>query len=145
MKGPKSAGRENFEFDRLLKATSARGPDLVRTALEVSVQSIHRTYRVFPHPIKRIAWCGGGFSNPFLMKRLKDSLQSIEFVPIEAMGLNPQTVEAAAFSYLGFLTLQGIPIGGSWTQRRISALFAAPGQIVVGKNFERIQRFICKP
>jgi len=50
--------------------------------------------------------CGGGALNGHLMRRLSAHLPGIDVVSSETQGLPPLQVEAAAFAWLAFKTMQ---------------------------------------
>lgn len=136
---PKSTGRDDFPFSKLLEATSARDSILVATATEITVESIARAYERFilerGLPLTEIRLCGGGAKNLFLRKRLSERLPQVK---IEAL---PEAayMEAQAFAYFGWLALQGLPLGGSWT----GAHAKAPGaHIIPGRNWPGVARIL---
>ena len=86
-------------------------------------------------PLTAIHVVGGGAKNPSLMNGLRNFLSPISVEPLEASGIDPQLVEAQAFAYFGFLSLLGVPLGGTWTGANG---FAPPGQIVPGKNWNKL-------
>jgi anhydro-N-acetylmuramic acid kinase len=134
-KPPKSTGRDDFPFKYFLSCTSARNEDLVSTATAFTAFSIAKAYERFlsKHlPIEVIFICGGGANNTTLIQMIQSYLP-IKIIPIQMLGYNPQTVEAEAFAWLGFLSLFGKPLGGSWTGAKCTG--GPPAYIVPGQNF----------
>jgi anhydro-N-acetylmuramic acid kinase len=136
-KPPKSTGRDEFPFYLLSKATRAQGNDLVATATALTVESIAAAYEKFilkkGLPLESIWVSGGGEKNLFLMERLQERLKPVQVHSLsDRQNYSPQYVEAQAFAYLGWLTLLGLPLGGSWTGAKPHA---PPGRITPGRNW----------
>jgi anhydro-N-acetylmuramic acid kinase len=135
---PKSTGRDDFTIPWFLSHFSKGDLDMVRTATEFTVESIARAYEkwVLPdYPLEVIYLCGGGEKNNFLKTRLKHRLPSVRIESTVALGVDPQKMEAYAFSYLGFLSLKGEMLGGEWTGVKG---FGPPAQFVPGKNWKNL-------
>jgi anhydro-N-acetylmuramic acid kinase len=135
---PKSTGRDDFPISDLLKSTRQRGPDLVATATELTIETIARAYERWVLPLgslQKILVCGGGAKNPFLMKRLSERLHPIQVTTLESEGIDPSLVEAQAFAVFGYLSLLGKPLGGSWTG---VGGFGPPGWITPGANWAAV-------
>lgn len=109
---PRSTGREHFGQD-FAAALHRRvpGPDGVRTAVALTVESIvHFCQNQMP-PAPELVAAGGGTHHPVLLAALTERLAEIGtsvrrfdevFFPADAK-------EAAAFALLGWLTLHGQP------------------------------------
>jgi anhydro-N-acetylmuramic acid kinase len=109
---PRSTGRERFgrAYAEALHR-QVPGPDGVRTAVALTVESVVRFCRTqLPHAPELVA-AGGGTHHPVLMAALRErlaetgtALRSFDevFFPADAK-------EAAAFALLGWLTLHGQP------------------------------------
>ena len=52
---------------------------------------------------------GGGASNAFLVRRLKDELPGLRFVPAGKLGVDEKAKEAFAFAVLAYQTWHGQP------------------------------------
>lgn len=109
---PKSTGREHFHHQWLtlhLQALSAMKPaDIQRTLLELTARTITDALKgSLPKP-RALFVCGGGAHNPVLMGRLKE-LGKLPVASTAELGIEPQWVEAMAFSWLASRTLQGLP------------------------------------
>lgn len=117
---PKSAGREEFgeAFVRRyflashLAPGGARVQDLLRTATELTAQTVARALAdfVFPRaPIDRLIVSGGGAHNRLLIRRLRGLLPRLEFRTSTEFGLPVDAKEAIVFALLADRTLQGLP------------------------------------
>ncbi|MFQ5817139.1 MAG: anhydro-N-acetylmuramic acid kinase [Terriglobia bacterium] len=130
---PKSTGREQFGetyLEALLKAArSAQPADVVRTATELTVQSITAAFARFILPrvrIEEVIVSGGGSRNRFLLKRLRESLPGLRLVLADQFGVPHKAKEAFAFAVLAYQ---------SW-HRQPATLPAATGArraVVLGK------------
>lgn len=111
---PKSTGREYFNLtwlNRLLDNSSLNEgvsqitwKDVSRTLLEFSAQIIATSAHL--ENCQRLFICGGGVHNDFLMERV-DHLcreKGITVATTDALGLDPDWVEAAAFAWLAYRT-----------------------------------------
>lgn len=140
-KPPKSTGRDDFPFSKLLKATRARNGALIATATAVTVESIARAYAIFilnqNLPLREIYFCGGGARNLFLTKSLNARLPNIRIRKLDELGIDSRYLEANAFGYFGYLALKGQALGGSWTGVEG---WAPPAHIIPGRNWPKIVR-----
>lgn len=114
LKKKKSLGREDFDqeftndFIRGCRKYSAKPEDLVTTASELTVRSIHRNYRKFfkkEAEIEELILCGGGALNRYLFLRLKELFYPAKVYLSDDLGYNPLTVEPISFAIFAFLTL----------------------------------------
>lgn len=142
---PKSTGRDDFPFSRLLEVTRARDASLIATATEITSQSIARAYSDFilkrRLPLHTIYFTGGGARNSFLMQSIADCLRGIRIASLNELGVDPRYLEANAFAYFGFLALRGQALGGSWTGVRD---WAPPAHITPGRNWPRIVQLLAR-
>jgi anhydro-N-acetylmuramic acid kinase len=141
---PKSTGRGDFPFLLLKNATRFRGIDLIATATEVTAASIAMAYESISlqpsgRKLQEIYFCGGGAKNTHLLSRIRALLPNLRVETTEKLGIDSQLVEAAAFAYFGYLSLLGLPLGGSWTGARKGA---SPGWITPGKNWPLLLKFL---
>lgn len=122
---PKSTGPEYFHLDWLARYLSgAEAPeDVQRTLTELTVESLARGLEQAPLKIVRV--CGGGARNTLLMERLGQRLKHVEVTTTEAIGVDPQWVEAWAFAWLAEQTLAGLP-------GNVPAVTGAAGARVLG-------------
>jgi anhydro-N-acetylmuramic acid kinase len=138
---PKSTGRDEFPISLFHSQIRLKGPALVATATEITVESIARAYesQIIDKrlPLNKIIICGGGAKNPTLLNRLRIRLPKVSLSTFSEWGLDSQYIEAQAFAYFGYLTLLGIPVGGSWTG---SKQFGPPGHLIPGKNWTLLMK-----
>jgi anhydro-N-acetylmuramic acid kinase len=138
---PKSTGRDEFPFELLLQTTRARGCSLVATATALTIESIAQAYERWIYKLspklKTIYFCGGGANNLALMAGLHERMAGdTEITTLASEGLDPRFIEAQAFSFFGFLSLLGKPIGGTWTGAKG---FGPPAHIVPAENWLKLQ------
>ncbi|MCJ7497202.1 MAG: anhydro-N-acetylmuramic acid kinase [candidate division Zixibacteria bacterium] len=131
----KSLGRENFDqeftndFIRGCRKYSAKPEDLVTTASELTVRSIHRNYNKFfkkKAKIEELILCGGGALNRYLFLRFKELFHPAKVYLSDDLGYNPLTVEPISFAIFAFLTL-------SQLQGDVPELARAGKTIISGK------------
>lgn len=108
---PKSTGREQFGeayLDALCRAARGTRPaSLVRTATELTVQSIATAFERFILPrvkVEEVIVSGGGARNRFLLKRLAEHLPRLRLVSADRFGVPHKAKEAFAFSVIAYLT-----------------------------------------
>ena len=113
---PKSTGREEFGqayAEKFLRAAGrASAADTVGTATELTVQSIAAAFERFIFPRTRVddvILAGGGARNGFLVRRLKEELPGLRFIPAGKMGVDEKAKEAFAFAVLAYQTWHGEP------------------------------------
>ncbi|HMJ49296.1 MAG TPA: anhydro-N-acetylmuramic acid kinase [Burkholderiales bacterium] len=108
---PKSCGREQFNVQWLNGLLSGKEAphDVQATLLELTVQSIVQAVAEYCRGAEEIYLCGGGARNQVLVKTLSKALPGIKTDVTDALGVNPQTLEAYAFAWLAWQTIQGKP------------------------------------
>lgn len=115
---PKSTGREQFgdaylqAFLKQCEARSLSPADQVATATVLTVRSMADAYRRFVLPLGRIdevVLSGGGARNTFLRNCLADEMHGVRVTRVDDLGVSVDAVEAAAFAYLAYLRLAGLP------------------------------------
>jgi anhydro-N-acetylmuramic acid kinase len=140
-KPPKSTGRDDFPFEKLLKLTRARDGSFVATATAITVESIGRAYGDFilrkKLRLSTIYFSGGGARNKFLMDCLRARLSGIDIADLAELRVDGRYMEAHAFAYFGFLALRSYPLGGAWTG--VNG-WAPPAHIIPGRNWPQIVR-----
>lgn len=116
---PKSTGREYFNLEWLNKKlaesntipnqTTVQWYDVARTLLEFSAQIVANCAK--KEGCQQLFLCGGGTHNQFLVERITAlcAQHQISVNTTEALGLNPDWVEAAAFAWLAYRTMAGLP------------------------------------
>ncbi len=108
---PKSTGRELFNAGwlhaKLGGAESAA--DVQATLAELTVRSIANSISQRAGKSVEVFVCGGGVHNVDLLRRLAAALGSTPLATTQALGLDPDWIEAAAFAWLAHQTLAGQP------------------------------------
>jgi anhydro-N-acetylmuramic acid kinase len=106
---PKSTGREHFNLEWLEHwlADKFAPEDIQATLAELTVTSIAQGLNSLPEKVDEIYICGGGHHNRHLLARLHALLPGIPLDSTEALGLDPDWVEATAFAWLAHQTLAG--------------------------------------
>ena len=109
---PKSTGTETFNLawleergDSLLQQLPPE--DIQATLLQLTAITITEAIRHHAPDAGSLFVCGGGASNCTLMNRIADLLPSVTVDTTTAVGIDPDWVEAAAFGWFAFCTLQG--------------------------------------
>jgi len=111
---PKSTGREqynqyfmeklakNLNFDKYQKE------DIITTITEFTVYDITYNYLNFIKDFDKVIISGGGSHNKYIMKRLKENLNSTVLTQ-DDLGFSSDAKEAIAFVVLGYLTMNNKP------------------------------------
>jgi len=104
---PKSLDRDSFKLmiDLVRELPDA---DAVATLTGMCAAAVARGMEHCPRPPVRVLVTGGGRHNPVLMEMLRVSLDC-EVVPVEAVGLDGDMLEAQAFAYLAVRVARGLP------------------------------------
>ena len=128
---PKSTGPEYFNpawlEERLDMLPDPIPPeDVQRTLLELTARSIAAT--LDNESIAQLAVCGGGAKNTPLMNRLSELLYPTQVITTQALGIDPDWVEAAAFAWLASRTVDNLPgnepsVTGATGYRVLGAVF----------------------
>lgn len=103
---PKSLDRDAFAlapFSAMPLTTGAA------TLAALTAESIARAREHFPQEPAIWIVCGGGRKNRAIMTRLAERVENA-VVPIEALGLNGDAIEAEAWAYLAVRALEGLPL-----------------------------------
>jgi len=139
---PKSCGREEFGdglVAEILAWPNLRDADRMRTALELTVQSITNSRRWMPgEPPGHWHICGGGTRNRFLMERLAAVLAPADVASTDAADMPSDALEAVSFAILAWQTLQGL--SNTLPQVTGASHPVCGGHIVPGENWPRILR-----
>jgi len=111
---PKSTGRELFNQqwfeqvnNRFKKEIAAA--DIQATLVELTAQTISADIKSYAASNSHIFICGGGAHNDYLLRRLKILLGSNDVSTTEPLGLHPDWVEACAFAWLAYRTINKQP------------------------------------
>ena len=113
---PRSTGRERFG-QAFLEAVIAERPqatvqhwaDLLATLTAFTARSIGEAYRrwLLPRGVDEVVLTGGGRHNPELVRRIASELAPISVAAPDALGLDPDAREAAAFAVLAWAHVMG--------------------------------------
>jgi len=118
---PRSTGRERFGprlMDGLIRELGLeRGradsgwPDLLATLTCFTARSMGEAYRrwVLPLEATEVVLTGGGARNPALVRAIRDELAPLPVRGAEALGMDPDAREAAAFAVLAWAHLRRLP------------------------------------
>jgi len=109
---PKSAGREQFNMQWLKSLlTGSESPvDVQATLVQFTADSIAHAIATQCAPnVDEVYLCGGGVHNHALTQALEKSLPSLNVQRTDAIGINADWLEAHAFAWLGWQTLQNLP------------------------------------
>lgn len=133
---PKSTGRDLFNGEWLDRALVRRGTDLrpedvQATLTELTASSIARSCRDWQ--ADEVYVCGGGGLNQELIRRLAAQMPHRRIRSTTHLGVDPRSVEAAAFAWLAAqrLLLQpgNLPaVTGARGERVLGTLHHAPGR-----------------
>jgi anhydro-N-acetylmuramic acid kinase len=128
---PKSTGREVFNLDWLDARVSQdiAAEDVQATLLALSVRSIADALRIHGNGTREVFGCGGGVHNTALMDALRVELADLRVDTTDALGLDPDFVEAAGFAWLARARLAGLPgnlpsVTGALGPRVLGAIYA---------------------
>ncbi len=121
---PRSTGRELFNLPWLEHTagallTNANPADVQATLAQFTADTVVLATRFLPALPRRVILCGGGTANHDLQRRLQaafaNAAQQRGHAPPPSIdssavhGIDPQQVEAAAFAWLAWRTLNGLP------------------------------------
>lgn len=129
---PKSTGRDTFHLAWLedhLKP-DFRPQDVQATLLELSAQCIAQDIAQYCKGATEVFLCGGGARNGALVKRLRELLPASRITLTDALGLQVDQVESAAFAWLAQRCLSGLPgnlpaVTGARGLRVLGAIYQA--------------------
>ncbi|HUW29139.1 MAG TPA: anhydro-N-acetylmuramic acid kinase [Sulfuriferula sp.] len=108
---PKSAGREEFNLDWLTSHLSGdeSAQDVQATLLRLTTYGIVHAIETHCPNAQEVYICGGGARNTALMQSLRIALTGKLLASTDALGVNPDWLEAHAFAWLARQTLLGLP------------------------------------
>lgn len=111
--GPKSTGRELFNLDwleRQLACLPACSPqDVQATLVELTAVCISQSIKQQKAPLNRLAVCGGGAHNTYLLERLAALMPELPILTTDSLGVPADWMEAMAFAWLAHCCLQEVP------------------------------------
>ena len=132
---PKSAGREQFNPDWLDGTLAAHGratdpANVQATLLEFTAQSLCDAVGRECVGVQELYVCGGGAHNGALMQRIRVHLPDVRVATTATLGIDPDWVEALAFSWLARQTLHHAPgnlpsVTGARGERILGAIYPA--------------------
>lgn len=107
---PKSTGRELFNkqwCETKLAGYKQEIPpsDIQATLTELTAQTIANDISTYAKSYSSVFICGGGAHNNHLMNRLQALLSDKKIATTAALGLHPDWVEAGAFAWLAYRTI----------------------------------------
>jgi anhydro-N-acetylmuramic acid kinase len=118
---PRSTGRELFgpaivrdlaEERGLVRGRGEEGwADLLATLTRFTAWSVGDAYRrwVVPRGVEEVVLAGGGARNPALVKAIAEEVAPLPVRGEDALGMNSDAKEAAAFAVLAWAHLMGVP------------------------------------
>ncbi|MBT9244948.1 anhydro-N-acetylmuramic acid kinase [Gemmobacter fulvus] len=110
---PKSLDRNDFHA--LLQAVShLSDADAAATLTRAAAEAVARGAEHFPLPVSQLLVTGGGRHNATLMAHLA-ALMPCDVLPVEAVGLDGDMLEAQAFAFLAVRVARGLPTSGPTT------------------------------
>jgi anhydro-N-acetylmuramic acid kinase len=108
---PKSCGRDEFNLSWLTELLdgSERPEDVQATLLELTALTVTDAIQRWCGAPAELLVCGGGVHNTTLMEHLRQHLPGCRIASTEFLGQPPDWVEAVAFAWLAWRTLNGQP------------------------------------
>lgn len=108
---PKSCGRDEFNLAWLAEFLdgSERPEDVQATLLELTALTVTEAIQQGCDVPAELLVCGGGVHNTTLMERLRHHLPGCRIASTDFFGQPPDWVEAVAFAWLAWRTLNGQP------------------------------------
>ena len=137
LSAPKSTGREYFNLGWLEKHLSAfpniAPQDVQATITELTATTIADQV-ILSGGCERLLVCGGGGRNKYLMARLMAKLPGTEVGSTDQAGISGDDMEALAFAWLAWRTINGLPgnlpsVTGASSATVLGAIFPANRQI----------------
>ena len=122
---PKSTGRETFRLELTADIEQHADADILCTLSELTATTVAKAIADSSRQVQRLLVCGGGVHNEFLMERLAAQLPDAQVQSSAEAGMDPDWVEAMAFAWLGWRTLQGL-------SGNVPAVTGASGERVLG-------------
>ena len=129
---PKSTGKERYNLDyvRRLLDGSEDDADVQATLAEFTAASVAQAVRSWGRGTEEVVVCGGGRWNVDLMQRLRKRLAPALVTTTDALGVDGDAVEAAAFAWLAHRFVERRPgnapaVTGAAGPRVLGALYPA--------------------
>ncbi|MCG3267572.1 anhydro-N-acetylmuramic acid kinase [Yoonia sp. I 8.24] len=110
---PKSLDRDAFSglIDSVAHLSDA---DAVATLTQAVAASVAHAVAQCPAPTTQLLVCGGGRNNAAMMRAISGALQT-DVVPVEAVGMNGDMLEAQAFAFLAVRVARGLSLSAPGT------------------------------
>jgi anhydro-N-acetylmuramic acid kinase len=109
---PKSTGRELFNLQQMKQLTPEmdefRKEDVLATLVELTAISIGRGIENWGYTDGELFLCGGGAHNIYLVERIQHHLLTVRIGRTDDLGIPVDMVEACAFAWLAYRTLNGM-------------------------------------
>ena len=128
---PKSTGQDYFNLAWLerFELNAYRAEDVQRSLLELTARSI--ASEIDTAGCSTIYLSGGGYHNTLLVQRLKDLMPQVNLHSSDALGVDPDFMEAMAFAWLAKQCLDGKHSGlpevtGAVSPRILGVVFPRP-------------------
>ena len=134
--GPRSSGKEAFNLawldEQLQGHRDLAAVDVQATLAELTAVSIARAVAASSPAVAELYVCGGGAHNSHLMARLAQLLPGARVATTEALGIDPDWVEAMTFAWLAQRTLAGMAgnapaVTGAAGERVLGGIYPATG------------------
>ena len=108
---PKSTGRDLLSPEWLARFGVERfaAQDVQATLLALTVRTVADSILTHTGPPDDVLACGGGALNGELMGELSHALAPARVTTTADFGIDPMSVEALAFAWLAWRTLEGLP------------------------------------
>ncbi|MEC8907703.1 MAG: anhydro-N-acetylmuramic acid kinase, partial [Pseudomonadota bacterium] len=131
-------GRELFNLKELSIPAGSNSDDVLATLTELTATSITDAIKRFAPGLKDLYVCGGGVNNSHLMARIRAKLSEVKVQSTEAAGVHPDWMEAIAFAWLGWRTLNHLSgnlpaVTGAQGERILGGIYPAS----TGKNNQK--------
>lgn len=106
---PKSCGRDEFNLAWLERhiAIDDQAQDVQASLLELTASSVVEAIKRWCGSPQAVLVCGGGAHNKAVMRRLQELLGACRVVSTDSVGQPGDWVEAVAFAWLAWQTLNG--------------------------------------
>ena len=109
---PKSTGRELFNLAQLEQLTpeinDLKKEDILATLIELSAVSVSLGIQKWGYTDGELFLCGGGAHNIYLVERIQHHLINIRIGRTDELGIPVDMVEACAFAWLAYRTINGL-------------------------------------
>lgn len=110
---PKSTGRELFNLAELQQLSpeikDIKHQDVLATLVELTAVSISQGIERWGYTDGELFLCGGGAHNIYLVERIQHHLLNIRIGRTDDLGIPVDMVEACAFAWLAYRTMNGQP------------------------------------